>query len=594
MARPKIEGTNYKVSIHKNQGYSYASTQPLLVDDNGKTYNKRIHWGTVDENLRFHPNSRYLLASAEERDNLVFPADWDMSEAEKAVLPPDRGRQESSETEENRLYGDIWLLEQIDKESHVREDLMEALGCKKKVDDILTLAMFFVTTGHTSNRVERWQRIEKSPSAQPLTSVEITRLMQSITEADRIKFLSLRRKRMREGELCAVDTTSRSAYGDTLADIRWGKNKEGLALPQTNEMVVYGLESHMPFYYRQFPGNMPDSRTVDCMLADLSDAGFGKIPIISDRGFESTANLELLIMRGQPFVSATKVSNNIVYKKILEIGDISGVPSNMTLCATERIYHRSFDIDYPVTSTNGRRVNSYNLRLHLFFNPTFHAEHLMEVEIAVAAQTDHLKQLKDKGITINDQTNEKRQNNFFKITFDENGRISDYVKDIVKIEKSKRMAGFFAIMTHVLDYDALQAKEAYAMRDEQEKYYEQSKSMLRQNRQRNWSEDGKAGSLFISFVGLILSSRLRHVWKSTILKEEFSSTYDILDEMRSIHCVEHPGHHPKITPFVGKQRVICEAFGFEPPAGCGVGYKSRKVSDKKRGRPAKPKNINLE
>lgn len=594
MARPRTEGTNYKVSIHKNNGYSYASTQPLLTGEDGKTYNKRIHWGTVDDGLRFHPNSRYLLAPAEERDKLVFPADWDMSEAEKAVLPPGRGRRESSQAEENRLYGDIWLLEQIDKDCHVREDLMEALGCKKKVDDILTLAMYFVTTGHTCNRVARWQKIEKTPSAQLLTPVDITRLMQSITEGDRVRFLSLRRKRMMEGELCAVDTTSRSAYGDTLADIRWGKNKEGLALPQTNEMVVYGLESHMPLYYRQFPGNMPDSRTVDCMLADLSDAGFGKIPIVSDRGFESTENLERLIMRGQPFVSAVRVSNGMVHDKILEIGDINGVPSNMTLHAAERIYHRSFSVDYPVSSTNGRRVDSRNLRLHLFFNPAFHAEHLMEVEISVAEQADNLKRLKDDGVPVHDQASEKRQNNFFKITFDESGRVEDYAKDTKKIEKSKRMAGFFAIMTHVLDYDALQAKEAYAMRDEQEKYYEQSKSMLRQNRQRNWSEDGKAGSLFISFVGLILSSRLRHTWKSTFLKKEFSSTYDILDEMRSIRCVEHKGHHPKITPFVGKQRDICTAFGFMLPTGCGVGYKSRKVSDKKRGRPAKPKDIKLE
>lgn len=137
-------------------------------------------------------------------------------------------------------------------------------------------------------------------------------------------------------------------------------------------------------------------------------------------------------------------------------------------------------------------------------------------------------------------------------------------------------------------------KTAYARRDEQEKYYEQMKSMLGNNRQRNWSEDGKEGSQFILFVGLTLSSYLRYQWKSTSMKKMFSSTLEVLDEMRSIRCIQHKGHHLRMTPFVGKQRDICEIMGFEIPAGCGVEYKSRKVKVKKRGRAAKPKTVKLD
>ena len=90
MSRPKIEGTNYKVTIHKNGGYRYASTQPLLTDPKtGKTYNKRIHWGTVDDKLKFHPGKTYIYASPTETAKLVFPDDWDMSEAE--ALKTNRG-----------------------------------------------------------------------------------------------------------------------------------------------------------------------------------------------------------------------------------------------------------------------------------------------------------------------------------------------------------------------------------------------------------------------------------------------------------------------------------------------------------------------
>jgi hypothetical protein len=87
---------------------------------------------------------------------------------------------------------------------------------------------------------------------------------------------------------------------------------------------------------------------------------------------------------------------------------------------------------------------------------------------------------------------------------------------------------------------------------------------------------------------------VRHIWKTTGLKKQFASTQDILDEMRSIRCIEHNGRAKFITPFVGAQKDICKAFGFDIPEGCGTEYKSRKVSPKRRGRPAKAKTVKLD
>ncbi|MCI7515263.1 MAG: hypothetical protein MSA53_06830 [Bacteroidales bacterium] len=68
----------------------------------------------------------------------------------------------------------------------------------------------------------------------------------------------------------------------------------------------------------------------------------------------------------------------------------------------------------------------------------------------------------------------------------------------------------------------------------------------------HWSEEGKTGRLLILFVGLIL-----HIWKSIDLHKQFSSTLEVLDEMRSIRCVEHTGKAKHITPFVGVQIYKC-------------------------------------
>jgi hypothetical protein len=125
----------------------------------------------------------------------------------------------------------------------------------------------------------------------------------------------------------------------------------------------------------------------------------------------------------------------------------------------------------------------------------------------------------------------------------------------------------------------------YGLRDEQEKYFQQMKDQMVSDRQRNWSEDGKTGRLFILFVSLVLSSYVRHIWKSTRLRKLFPSSLDILDEMRPIRFIEHPNRAKAITPFIGARLDICEAFGFEIPEGCAPDYTSRQKLPRKRGRP---------
>ena len=60
--RPARANTIYKVSIHNNGGRKYASTQPFTVDENGKKHYSHKHWGIVDDNMKFQPNSTYFYA----------------------------------------------------------------------------------------------------------------------------------------------------------------------------------------------------------------------------------------------------------------------------------------------------------------------------------------------------------------------------------------------------------------------------------------------------------------------------------------------------------------------------------------------------
>jgi len=265
----------------------YASTHSYTMTPEGKRRYSILHWGTVDQNLKFVPGPRYIYASLEERSKLIFPEGWDMSLADKLSGKRSQGRPAYQGDDVNRFYGDVWLLEQVALKTGIRQDLSTIFeGNAEMVNDILTLAFFPYLTGYTYNRLARWQRIARTPSRAELTPTMITRLTQSITESERMELFRLRAGRLEEGELCAVDSTSRSAYGDSLADIKWGRNKDRLPLEQTLEVVVYSLDSHMPIYYRTFPGNIPDSRSMETILTDLNHAGFPKVILVTDRGYE--------------------------------------------------------------------------------------------------------------------------------------------------------------------------------------------------------------------------------------------------------------------------------------------------------------------
>jgi len=591
MARPVDPDAQYRVKPHINGGYTYASTQPSYVDpDTGKKKYRYVHWGSLDENRKFTPGSQFFLATPEERSRLIFPEGWDISEAKKLAGMRKPGRPAYDGEDKNRLYGDIWLLERIAEKTGIRQDLEEVFGGNGEiVDDIITLAVFPYITKFTYNRVARWQDVAGAPSSRELTPSEITRLTQSITERHRMALLKLRAARLQKDEFCAVDSTSRSAYGGSLADIKWGKNKDRLPLEQTTEVVVYTLSSHTPVYYRTFPGNMPDVRSYDVILTDLDHAGFKELILVTDRGYESLRNLEKYILRGQSAVMCVKTGQSEVLKAIKELGEYGARPDGMTVDPAAMVYHKQYEVEYEVGSTGQSTKKSDRLRLNLYFDPVRRSLELMNLDIALSFQQASLEELLLNNGAFADAAEIARDYSYYKVTYDPaTMTIRSFEINEKKVEKSRRLSGFFAIMTHGLDFGAMEAYRTYELRDEQEKYFQQMKGQMVADRQRNWSEEGKTGRLFILFVSLVLSSWVRHIWKSTELFGLFSSSLEILDEMRPIRLIEHTNRAKVITPFVGKQVDICEAFGFAIPEGCAPVYTSRQTPKRKRGRPPKP------
>ena len=80
------------------------------------------------------------------------------------------------------------------------------------------------------------------------SSPRSSELFASITDNQVNKFFRLQGRRRVEDEYWAYDSTSISSYSETLAQVKYGKNKEDDQLPQLNLLLMFGGESGLPFY----------------------------------------------------------------------------------------------------------------------------------------------------------------------------------------------------------------------------------------------------------------------------------------------------------------------------------------------------------
>lgn len=631
--RPKNPQSEYKMRLHSDNGHLYAATLSNGISQKtGKSYRKYTHWGKLTNGKIFVPNLEFAMLPQEKQGQFIFPDDWDISNI-KMVHNPAEMQSESGDTDSkqiqtdmnstiqtenngvnlyclhntecqfnNRLYGDVWLLLQIAFKSGVIEDLNVVFEHNENaVNDILTLAIFPYITQRNFDRCFKWQLYTKTPSQYPLTPSYITRFTQHIKDKHRMEFIKLRIERQPKGSYVSCDTTTRSAWGDCLADIHWGNNKDNAELQNTVEAVVYSLTTHEPVYYRTFQGNMLDLRAIRTIKSDLIAVGIKKTTFIFDRGFESSDNFSELFMSRIPFIMFSKISSEPVRKFVDSITfDKDGMPVDMIFDSASKLYCQKYKIEnYYFINSKGEKelVNNFFCNLYLNMvdrilkiqkiNSNVCEEKYLIEKVLYIRNKDKLlnlnKNLKYHKILVHNNPDERKLVNCDEVEIIENKNI---------IEREKKLAGFFSSVIYSKDCSPIESLNIYKTRDEQEKYFEQMKCQMDFHTQDCSSEDGKTGRLFILFIGLILSSIVRNTWRNSArLRKLYKSSYAILDEMAPIRFCEYPDGSFHITSFLLNQVEICKEFGVKVPEDC-LSSTERKngkadAATRKRGRPRK-------
>ena len=609
----------YKVFLHKDKKYQYAATQSKIDKASNKKTRYRItHWGTVSDDFVFTPNAKYRLTDVEERIKLIFPKEWDISKAlsmnhsngkHSEALPEnsvdkdsgDNGDSSSRANEcntestephsettpekspkpsdtaldqyNNRFYGAFWLLEQLSYQSGIYEDLLSVFNSNAAmVNEVITLAIYPYLSNRNYNRLARWQHGNKTCVDYDLSASYITRFTQQISDNHRMQLIKHRLARQPKGSFAACDSTTRSAWGKCLADIRWGRNKDNKSLQNTLEVVVYSITTHEPIYYRTFAGNTVDMSTIRTILSDMKAAGVNDVTFITDRGYTTNDNILSMVQADIPFIMCAKTCQKPVSSLLLDIEYTpEGTPIGMEYDSSKHICYKQLDVPkYADKMPDGTEVVVDGLKANVYLNLHTRLEELILIDNKIVAEEQELKEAVENNYLPPDIKKYNALFMYHKVTLNGNDKQKciQYQKNHERISKERSLCGFFSSLTYKVEQSAKESLETYKLRDEQEKYFGQMKDQMSFHAQRNSSEDGKTGRLFILFVGLVLSSKLRWYWNSTNLRDEYDSSLDMLDEMETIRFSEYTDGTTHMTTFSTKQAKICDLCGIEVPDEC--------------------------
>jgi transposase len=570
MARPKRADGKKPITLFKTGKYRYAVFQETVKNpETGKFSHPKTIYGTVDEQLRFTPNARYLTLSEEESNRLLFPSSWSIESVVSVPPKSRRGRSSYIGDSVSLLYGAAFFLEQISSSCGLTDDLQKVFG-NERAAELCTLAYYILLHDDCYNHLESWQKIEWYPSLRILNPSSVTRITQAVSEDDKQSLFALRRRRIAGDAWCGIDSTSYSYYGNNIAHSHWGHNKEHDRLPQVNQLFMYDICGSMPVYYRRMPGNIPDTRTLRTTLKELELAGFNGAQLVLDRGHLSAEAIEMLVKKRISFIMMAKASSKDIRDTILSLdADELCLPGNWI--AEHGVYGIEASYRFSVT-VKGKKREVAPLRLCIFFDPEQQgadrkelAQHIHETSLSLDAMIEEKTVLDDRTV--------KKLGKYFTLTLDEKkNTILLFITNENPMRSYWALSGFFAIICSRVkekEYSLSYVLDRYRMRDEQEKCFMFIKNEQSGRRLRTSTEPSTDGRMLIQFIALTLNAFIHNVYKSNKeLMKRFPTRQHMIEEMRSIRRIDHPKRAKIITEFVGAQVDIFDAFGFEIPSSC--------------------------
>ena len=394
---------------------------------------------------------------------------------------------------------------------------------------ILTCAYYLISEGGALCHVEKWKNSNAVPFTESLTSQRISELLERITPSLQQDFFGRWIASNKQDEYYALDITSVSSYSEFIEFVRWGYNRDGDDLPQINLLMITGENSHMPLYYRIIPGSIKDVRTLRESLRNMEYIEAGRLHYVMDKGFYSEPNIDAMYDAHKRFMIGVPFTAGFANELVEKYRDTIRSHANYCIAGSDDLYavtelmawggHRFYAHIYYDSYKAAVDEKAFDHALHCYYEE-LRSGNRMKEHNKYYEQFFFVRETPVRGI---------------KVDFNENA-IAAYKHNHI---------GWFILAGNDIK-DKVKALEVYRAKDAVEKCFDDLKNDLDMKRIRMHSKETMEGRIFIQFVALLITTRLKQVMNDAGWFKNYD-LQEIIDEMKNMREVKIEGTRKKYT-----------------------------------------------
>ena len=500
-------------------------------------YSVESYW---DKEKKAPRNRQRLIGSIGPATGDFIPRKPKPSPAEKAM---------AGITAQCHVAGPTLLLEKLTADLGLAPLLSKCFP--NDAERILCAVYFIVQKGLPLSHCETWCVNHLHPHEGILSSQDISKLLDSLCEADRQRFFSFWLKKISEQEYLCYDITSVSSYSESNEYIKYGYNRDHENLPQLNLATLYGQQSHRPAYYRRMPGNIPDVSTLRTTIRSLDFLDGGKMHFVLDRGFYSKSNVNEMLRTRNNFTMALPSGLRWVETKLDKHLDTMQTPEH---------YLKLNDKESLFAITELMRWPELNRRcyLHIYYNAIKAADDYDNLTNRLLALKEELET--DKPVKEHEDMCER----FFVISETPvRGRKVKY-NDQAILQYRKKYAGFFCILS-VNIRSAEQALECHRNRDVVENSFDDLKNQLDMKRLRVHTSGRMDSRIFLQFLALLYINEIRTTMQADKILRNLT-VRELMEDLEPLTRITYSQRYGRLHSEMNKnQRHIFEVFGLQQP-----------------------------
>lgn len=447
-----------------------------------------------------------------------------------------------------RALGATHVLNVLSERSGLTTELADIFG--KSHRDILNLIFFKVITGEPYYLFRHWSEGAELFGGAPQSSQDISRLTNWLGKEEELRAQFFRNWCLRHKNtgVLIFDITSISSYSKLNDWLAWGYNRDGEQLPQINLGAIISQDLGLPLAYSLYQGSIPDVVTLKNVVMFTRSLGLTSFLYVLDRGFYSAANLSDLVAQKLDFIVplpfSTKQANKLVEQTQAQLEKASNA------------FRFGDGLMYHICTT----AQVDNLK--------FHAHVLLSMERQKLELASFMFKLEEIEVRVSSLKSTSAIEEFFEqhaASYRKFFSLSEHqlTRDDSTIATEVNRFGKMILLTTKPNLTKYQILEHYSKRDLAEKYFEQMKTELGDNRLRVSDYSTFSGRLFLTYLALILRTFLASsVQKSNELKNY--SIPEILAQLRLIRIVS--GNSTSYITEISKlQRTILSALNIPSP-----------------------------